>query len=372
MVIIGKRVLDSRLKALYDKGIKVYSFSKANTIHDCLYCAYLTYILHNKGTPNCYSIMGTKVHDTLQALMENKATEKDLLPALQSELDDIDMLNITFPKDRHGNDSIKDKWVADMTDFCKTFKKPKGKFQTEQLVLLPLSNNRYLQGYIDLIQFHNDKEISIYDWKTSSQFTNKNVKEHGRQLVLYAMAKEYEGYKIHNVGWIMLKYITVKYNGKARINSKKEILQIKVIERSQIISVLYDVIYNKLLNAGYDKIEAEYYLQQASQAKSIEILPNNIKNQFSIKPYIRYYELTDEIKQEAMDYMNQQADLFESLDNKEENWKHRDFTKQLKSGKEINNTFFCNNLCNFKSSCKYIKAFNDLNNIADLDDSQLF
>ena len=373
MGIIAKRELDERLNVLYRSGKKVYSFSKASTIHDCLYSAYLTYIKNCKGTSNCYSIMGTKVHDMLQAIMDGKATEKELLPALNSELDDLKMLNINFPKDRNGGDSIREKWIVDMTNFCNTFKKPEGKFETEQLVIYPLSDERYIQGYVDLIQYHSDNEISIYDWKTSSQFSTKDLKEHGRQLVLYAMAKENEGYKVRNIAWVMLKYVTVKFIGKTRKNSKKETEQIKVIERCKVVDELSSMIYDKMLSLGYDEVDAECYLFQAKKNKTLDSLPEDIKKQFIISPYIRYYNYTPELKQDAIDYMNQQADIFENLNKTNETeWRHKSFTKSLKSGKEVDDTFFCNNLCNFKNSCKYLKTYNDLKSIDDMNGANLF
>lgn len=52
------------MQKLFDEGKHVYSFSKLNTIDNCLYEAYLTYIKHKKGIPNVYGCMGTEIHDT--------------------------------------------------------------------------------------------------------------------------------------------------------------------------------------------------------------------------------------------------------------------------------------------------------------------
>ncbi len=57
-----------------------------------------------------------------------------------------------------------------MKHFCNTFKAPKGKFTTEELVIYPLSEDRYVQGYIDLIRENPDGTISIYDWKNIDRF----------------------------------------------------------------------------------------------------------------------------------------------------------------------------------------------------------
>lgn len=70
------------------------------------------------------------------------------------------MLGLDFPHDFRGGTSIRDKWVADMTNFCKTFYPPNGKFETEQLLILRVNENRALQGYIDLLR-HNDDGMQL-------------------------------------------------------------------------------------------------------------------------------------------------------------------------------------------------------------------
>lgn len=360
---MAERKLNEQLQLLYSQHKNIYSFSKANTINDCEYEAYLTYIKHQKGSQNCYSILGTKIHDCLESIMNNKATQKSLLPALQSELEDMKLLGISFPKDRQGGDSIKEKWIKDIKSFCNDFIKPSGKFDTEKFVLYKLSENRYIQGYIDLIRYNDDNTISIYDWKTSSQFNKKDLIEHGRQLVFYAIALESLGYKIRSTAWIMLKYVTVKYMGKTRKNSKNETLQTKIIERSKLIDKLSLDIKNDLQKLGYDDLDIECMLYKANEENSLKSLPNDVKNKYKITPYIRTYLLTDELKHECLDYINAQADKFESKTNIEEDWIHRSFTKISKTNKIQDDSFYCNNLCNHRLTCKYLKEYNDTKNI---------
>lgn len=76
------REKDPRLQALYDAGKMVYSISRCNTINHCLYEAYQTYILHEKGSNGIYGILGTKIHDKLQEIMEGTASADELTPIL--------------------------------------------------------------------------------------------------------------------------------------------------------------------------------------------------------------------------------------------------------------------------------------------------
>jgi len=133
---MAKRETDPRLQELYDTGCPVYSISKCNIINECLYEAYNTYVLRRKGINNIYGVLGTRIHDKLEQIIKGESSADELPDTLNQELLDLEMLNIQFPKDFRGNDSVRDNWIADMTHFCKTFEPPKGKFKTEQLGLV--------------------------------------------------------------------------------------------------------------------------------------------------------------------------------------------------------------------------------------------
>jgi hypothetical protein len=369
---MGAREQDKRLQKLFDEGKKVYSISKLNTIENCEYEAWNTYIKKLRGKNGIYGILGGKIHDKLEAIINKEATESDLIPTLQEELNDLDMLNIGFPKDFKGGDSIRDSWVADMRHFCNNFIKPKGNFTTEELVIYKINEERYLQGYIDLIKHNKDKSISIYDWKTSSQFTKEDLLHHGRQLVLYAMAKEQEGIVVKEVAWIMLKYVEITYMGKAKSNSKNKTLITKICNRGKIIKELESSLVVELNKLGYDEIDIDIMISEAQKLNSLDAFPDVIKQIYNIKPYVRRYELTDELRHEALDYINTIADRFESKSDDEDEWKPRKFTKPNKQGVEKEDTFFCHVLCNNRDTCKHIKKFDDIKELNKTEEDDLF
>ena len=247
-----------------------------------------------------------------------------------------------------------------MKHFCQTFQPPKGVFKTEELVIYPLSDDRYVQGYIDLIRENSDGTISIYDWKTSTDFKAAELVHHGRQLVFYALAKEAEGFKVRDVSWIMLKYCEVSFMGKKRSNSKNKTEIVKVLNRGKLVYELKDHIQCDLEELGYDELDIEIMYKNALQANSLDVLPLEVRERYTIKPYVRQYSITDELRQETIDYLNRMADLFESLDQDDESqWPPRQFTRINGNGNEVEDTFFCNNLCNFRNTCVHVKRFND-------------
>ena len=347
------------LDELKEKGVPVYSFSRLETINNCLYEAYRTYVLNDKEnqSQNIWAICGGKIHEVLEKIMNNEATEKDLLPAMDQELEDMDMLGIEFPKGRDGSEVIRDGWIADMTHFCNTYKAPKGKFETETFFLYKTPKGNYLQGYIDLTRIRKDKIIDIYDYKTSSMYKGEDIKKHGRQLVLYALGKKQEGYDVKSVAWIMLKYCEVSYVGKKTARSKEETDITKIIERKNIVKELAPVIEGKLQGRGIDEVDIEILVEEALQKN---VIPEIIQNEFKIKPYVMKYELTDEIEQECNDYIDSTIEKWEALDsNNESNFPPKAFTKFTKAGKEVQDCFYDTSLCAYSKICPHLKTFLD-------------
>lgn len=360
---MAKREIDPRLQELFNEKKHVYSISKCNTIDECLYEAYNAYVLHERGSNGIYSILGSKVHDCLESVTNGEVSPSVLPSVLEEELNDLSMLGIDFPKDRNGGDSIRNSWVADMKHFCENFVPLEGKFDTEELFIYQLNEDRYVQGYIDLIRHNDDGTISILDWKTSSAFSKEDLLHHGRQLILYAIAKEAEGFKVRDVAWYMLKYCEVSFMGKKRANSKELSLITKVVNRGKLVSELKNNIEYHLSATGYDEIDIECMLNQALEENSLSCLPADIQSKYKIEPHIRQYEITDELKVECIQYINSMADKWESLDTSSAaNFPPRSFTKKTKQGKEVDSSYFCQVLCNYRNTCKYLKMYKEMQN----------
>lgn len=369
MFNIATREGQKIIQELYDKGKSVYSFSKVECINNCLYEAYRTYILHDKDkAQNIYSVLGSSVHDVLEQITNNQATEEDLLPAIQKDLDELDMLGIEFPKGRDGADTIRLGWIADMEHFCKTYKAPKGDFKTEEFFLYTTPGGNYIQGYIDLKKLMSD-HVNIYDYKTSSLYKGEDIKSHGRQLILYALGTEELGEKVKEVAWIFLKYCEVKYRGKKTSRSKEETDISKVIERKNLIKELEPVITTKLEKLGMDEVDVEIAILNAKKTNTI---PEEVADQFKVIPYVMKYELSDETKEDTCNYVDSTIAMWEKLGGKEhpEDYPHRDFHRTQKNGKVVEDIFYCTSLCSYKNTCPHIKKFLEIkeNNKSEFDD----
>jgi len=353
---MAERKKQVELQKLFEQGIEIYSFSKLDTINQCLYQAYLTYLEHRRGTDNIYGMMGTVVHDALENLIHDDIAEDDILPIIQNGLSDCELLGVEFPKDKNGQETIKNNWVKDMVHFAKTFRKPNGKFDTERFFLYKTNKNIYVQGYIDLILHNEDGTISILDWKTSSKYKGKDVDEHGRQLAIYALALEQQGYEVADVSWVFLKYVDVTYYGYKTSRSKKKTEITKTIERRSLVNTLAPCIIDELRAKNVDEFDIIMMMEEARKTNTI---PDIVADRFRLKPCVLKYELTDKRKDDVIKYINKTAKFWELNKNKivPDSCEHIAMTRPTKTGKEVDDSFFCRQLCNYRDTCIYLKNY---------------
>ena len=339
-----ERSNDERIKALQDSGVELYSISKLDNINNCLYASYLTYRQGIKGNNNIYAIIGTKMHEVLEAIARGEATEKDLAPALESELLDVELFGFKFPTEQ-----IRDSWIQDMTHFCNNYKMAEGVYDTEQLFIYKTDDGHYLRGYIDLIDNHFDGTIDIYDHKSSSMYSSKGIEEHARQLIVYMLAKQQEGYKVNKIAWHFMKYVNVTFR------NKKGQMTTKIIERRKIGSELLKYVSDML---DPDAIDTDLILNQFIATNDINVLPQEIGAKFDIKPCILEYEVAQESIDACKQYIADTITKWESLADKgEEAYPPREFTTVQKSGKIVDDSFFCGQLCGYNNRCSYYNQY---------------
>lgn len=206
-----------------------------------------------------------------------------------------------------------------------------------------------MQGYIDLIRLvdREKKIVEVYDWKTSSQFSDKDLIHHGRQLVFYTLALEHMGYTVRRAAWIMLKYVSVIFMGRARKTNKEKTKLQKVIERRRITKDLERFLREDLEELGYDEFTIEDMMDIALATNEI---PSVLADSYKITPYVRAYPITDELKQETIDYLNRAADKFEAADpGNKKAWPSLVIDK--------NTEFFCSVLCNHGPACHFLQDY---------------
>ena len=332
--------IKDKIKQLKDNGETVYSISRLNTVDECGWEYWQTYMEHLSGKENIYGFTGTKVHKCLEDIQNG--IEVDFPKEISQMLKDAEFLDITFP-----SVSIQEKWEKNMLAFSQNYIPPTYNLvETEKLFLVEL-NGKYLQGIIDLLIYNEDGTVSIRDYKTSSKFSNKDLESKGRQLILYGLAMEQLGYKVKDLAWEMLKYVEISYklkNGKTRTT---------IAERGYVIEKLKNDIIKELKALDqFTELEIEVLMAKSISNNSFKYLPESIKDKYTIKDYTCYYDFTEERKNETKAFIKAKIEDIERHKNTEEWWEPKEITPYT--------SFYCENLCNHRSHCKYFQEYKEL------------
>lgn len=320
--------MDQYIQPLKDKGCRIWSISRLNNFNTCPRQYYLTYIEKRKQKDGIYGLLGTACHSDLENLYEGR-TDKLEPTEFNTGWLKAELFGINFPVSRG---DIKGNYKKDIDTFYRVYEKMEGRFISELGFVLKISELDYLIGYIDLLKLNEDGTVNIYDFKTSAMFKDKKLTEAGRQLCIYQMALE-QLYKLSVVdnGWIMLKYVDIEIG-----NNKPKI----AVQCKDMISKSESQLRALLKKNKVDESMVDLYITKCNYDNSFECLPENIKEQIKIKTHYKPYEITDDVKEETIDYINKTIQAIVNMNEK-------DFYAWEKN----ENKFFCDNLCGFGGNC---------------------
>ncbi len=350
---MAKENIREKLNILRDKGITIYSVSRLNNYNDCQYGYYRSYIFKNtcldcghvhdeivtkcekcgctkivcnRGKEGCYANLGSKMHDHLQNIHEGTETVEDM----RNTFDD-DVLTTTlfmsFPSDK-----IQESWTKDMRNFVDNFEPLQyPKVEAERGFVVPFGNV-WMQGFIDIIAHNEDGSVDIIDWKTSSEFKGDKLKKAGRQLLIYKKALEDTGIKVNRVGWYMLKYYFVCYDGGKR----------KQANRGQWVKSIKGLLNTQLKKIGCKDIES--MIELAIERNNLDNMPQQVQDRFTLEPCMLWYDVTKELEEETEEYILNTVSAIEGMDLDDVN--SFGFKNIYKEG-----TFFCQELCSHCDKC---------------------
>ena len=282
---------------LKNKKYRLFSFSELSTINECPMQYYYQYIEKIKGRDNVYSFMGNIIHEFIENFYDKSISKEYMLKQYKTEFNNC---QYSFDKE-----SIKDNYFSSIIDYIERLKPLDNvRFEQEKLVYFPLDTfkpeleNFAFHGFIDLLIHHKDNSVSIIDYKTSTKYTEKERLKKSYQLVLYAIALEYLGYRVKYLAWDFLKTCKIEYKAGTKKHSK-------TIKRTEI---------------------PQYF-----GFSDIKIYHDMLK-----------IELTEELKQEALNWILTSLDKCKNLRKME----IKDIP--FKEGE----TYFCKSLCSFPFICK--------------------
>lgn len=273
---------------------RLWSWSKINTYMTSPYEYYLSYVAHEKqDNDNCaYAPIGSCVHDRLERYYTGVIKYEDMLDEFEDGwLTSIDLADLKFDRnDEEKNESIKEKYKADVEHFFKNHKRMSDKVICEKFVTAKIGDN-VLQGYIDAIFKDENGVYNIIDHKTSSKFSSKAVEEKSGQLTVYAIALTQLGVPLDKIriGFQMVKYCTVTYH------QKNGAVKTRDVERYKLGESLVTNAKMWLKAEGYSEDEVDDYLKLLIDSNDISCLPEEVAAKYELDDCYIWVPLTQKL-----------------------------------------------------------------------------
>lgn len=282
----------------------LWSFSRYDSWFNNKYEWFLKYVVKEtpKGESSPYGALGTVAHDIIDKWYSNEIKEEDMADEFENEfVCNIDMLDLKFNRsDEEANKKLKVKYLENLMHFFKHAQKLPYNLVTEKPIIIKVTDGIVFHGYIDGIYKDENDIYNILDFKTSTRFTGENLKQHSKQLVIYAEGVHQLGVprdKI-KISFEFLKYVTVKYQ-QVKGDWKETI-----IERREIGSKLQAKAKVWLKKLGYED-EMDELLNQMLVDNSIDCLPDDVKAKFEITDcYVEvenWQDLWENLKEEIIE-----------------------------------------------------------------------
>ena len=284
---------------------QLWSFSKFDTYRTSQYEWMLKYIKHlpeNNEKQSAYASLGSAVHDVIEKLYDGTIKYNNMVEQFEDIwMTNIDIAELVFDRnDSKKNENIKNKYYKDLVHFFNNYKQLSYKMQNEQFVTIKITDDIVMQGYLDACYKNEDNIFTIVDYKTSTQYSGKAIKEHAAQLVLYSEALRQLGIPKDKIRccWNFLKYVNIDCE---QINGN---IKTRTIERYEIGSKLQASVKTWLKKLGYEEQMLEY-LDALVQTNDIKCLPEDVQSKYKINDCYVYvddiWDFYEELKKEIIE-----------------------------------------------------------------------
>lgn len=284
---------------------QLWSFSKFDSYRTSKYEWMLKYVKHlpeNNEQQSAYASLGSAVHDQLEGLYDGSINYENMVSNFEDIwTTNIDIAGLVFDRnDSKKNENIRNKYHDDLVHFFANYKQLPYKMQNEQFVTIKITDDIVMQGYLDACYKNEDGIVTIVDYKTSTQYSGKAIREHAAQLVLYSEALRQLGIPRDNIRccWNFLKYVNIDCK---QINGN---IKTRTIERYEIGSKLQASVKTWLKKLGYEEDMMEY-LDALVQTNDIKCLPKDVQEKYIINDCYVYvddiWDFYEELKVEIIE-----------------------------------------------------------------------
>lgn len=221
------------MKIKKDNG-RIFSFSEIDCYNRCQYEHMLSKDkeLIKSKLPNIYSELGGKIHDIVEQSYINNIDNDKSLEKYEEAIFDSFLNGLSFP-----SASIQTNYLECIKHYIMSMKKDENITDLELLLYFSLTDydnkliDCFFGGFADAILKDSNGDISIGDFKSSTEYKGAELINKSKQLILYAIAYEkIYGVEVKYIFFDFLKYAKVKFN-----KNEKEVE--KVVQRNKIWEV---------------------------------------------------------------------------------------------------------------------------------------
>lgn len=312
---------------------KIHSWSEYKTLKEDKYAYYLKYVLHKveDRMDSIYTFSGSACHQVLEDFYTKKITYDNMINQYEDSLMEMNIAELKYDRtNAEKNEVIANKYEECVRHFFKNHNIVQCPHEVEKYLLIQISPEIIMQGYLDFIHTEPDGSVVITDYKTSTLYRGDKIQNESGQLLIYA-----EGIRqalnipleMIKCRWNFLKYVDVtvlQANGKWKS---------RIIERNAIGSKLVNSVSMWLKKSGYNESEIENYIADVSLENTLDKLPQEVREKFVIQDCYVYVSVT----QENIDVLKEDIIItFETIDGDIKKYNEI----KMKTGKEDNTIFW--------------------------------
>lgn len=339
-----KLKIPKRFVEKYGENFPIWSFSRINTLENCSYEYYLKYIKKLDDEDNIYTVCGTCAHDIIQGFYDGKIKYNEMVNKFEEDFLDIEISDYKFSSDEEKNTRMRNKYKECVIHFFKHHQPIKTKVLTERPIWVDVDGHVFM-GYVDAITKDKEGNYYIIDWKTSSIYKGSKVKQHAKQLLLYALGLHQAGIPLEKirVTWNFLKYCNITYKQK---NGKYKVVN---AERNKWVSAIKTPLKRDIKSFyNMEDWEVDLKYEECVKNNSLETLDKSIQEKYKISDCYVYADVSEQDINELKKELIEAIELINQHGADEKNWERDEITSDQE--------YYCSVLCGQRKNCKYYKA----------------
>ena len=196
---------------------KLWSYSRLSTYLNSAWEYRMLYLEKKPRTDNVYTVWGQISHDIIQGMYEGEYEYEEMIEEFDKRTLDW-RINGTH---KFMNESVEAGYIKNLQDYFQTTEKVPYEVKNEKPVCIHIKDEErdkdiVFIGYVDSEYVDEDGILNIVDYKTSSKsgFSGSSLKEHSRQLMLYAIGiNQFRKIPFDKIRlrFDMMKYYNVEY-----------------------------------------------------------------------------------------------------------------------------------------------------------------